>query len=99
RWPRLAGWVDDDREGLRLVRHLTTAAHAWDISDRDPGELYRGGRLETAEVWANAHRGDLTDLEADFLDTSRAQRDAEAQAEREHVAVQAQQNRRLRRLL
>ena len=29
-WPRLQAWLDEDRDGLRLQRHLTAAATAWD---------------------------------------------------------------------
>ena len=28
-WSRLRGWLDDDRDGLRVHRHLTTAAAGW----------------------------------------------------------------------
>ncbi len=48
-WPRLRSWLDDDRDGLRIHRHLTETAATWIASDRDDGELYRGGRLEAAE--------------------------------------------------
>ena len=47
-WPRLRGWLDEDREDLRIHRHLTGNCSAWLASGRDHGELYRGGRLETA---------------------------------------------------
>ncbi len=45
-WPRLRRWLDDDRDGLRIHRHLTEAATGWLVSGRDTGELHRGGRLE-----------------------------------------------------
>ena len=48
-WPRLRGWLDDDRDGLRILRHLGQSADAWEASGREAGELYRGGRLEAAE--------------------------------------------------
>ncbi len=41
-WPTLRGWLEEDREGLRLHRHLTEAAQEWDDLGRDPGGLYRG---------------------------------------------------------
>ena len=34
-WPRLQSWLDEDRDGLRLQRHLTAAATAWDQLGRD----------------------------------------------------------------
>ncbi|KUF18313.1 hypothetical protein [Streptomyces silvensis] len=48
-WPRLSGWVEEDRERLRLHRRLTDAANAWEESGRDTGALYRGSRLAAAE--------------------------------------------------
>lgn len=41
-WPRLRGWIDEDRERLRLHRRLTDAARMWEELGRDPGALYRG---------------------------------------------------------
>lgn len=47
-WPRLRGWLAEDRERLRLHRALTDAAHTWDALGQDPGALYRGTRLTQA---------------------------------------------------
>ncbi|MFD4337246.1 hypothetical protein ACFWPP_08645 [Streptomyces anulatus] len=75
-WPRLRGWIEGDRERLRLHRALTEAARAWEALDRDPGALYRGVRLSAArEAFGDRDdeaRGDagasdgLTALEGDF---------------------------------
>ncbi|MER5429439.1 hypothetical protein [Streptomyces sp. NPDC002588] len=48
-WPRLHRWIEEDRERLSRHRHLTEAARAWREHDLDPGDLYRGSRLERAE--------------------------------------------------
>ncbi|GAB2801884.1 nSTAND1 domain-containing NTPase [Streptomyces daliensis] len=48
-WPRLRGWIEEDRERLRAHRRLTEAAQSWAELDRDAGALYRGTRLATAE--------------------------------------------------
>jgi hypothetical protein len=40
-WPRLRGWLEEDREGRRLHTHLAAAAREWAERDRDPAELYR----------------------------------------------------------
>ncbi|MFF5494247.1 helix-turn-helix domain-containing protein [Streptomyces aquilus] len=72
-WPRLRGWIEEDRERLRVHRGLTEAAHAWRELDRDPGALYRGSRLVLArEALGAAPHGELTDVERAFLDASRA---------------------------
>lgn len=82
-WPRLRGWLDDDREGLRVHRHLTAAAAAWDAGGRDGGDLYRGARLEQAAQWAEQHATDLNPVEQAFLDASvTSQRAAAAAATR-----------------
>ncbi len=91
-WPRLAAWVDDDRTGLRVLRHLTASADAWNQSGGDRAELYRGGRLETALDWAGGHEDDLTTSERSFLDASTSARDDEVARERRRI-------RRLRTLV
>ncbi|ELS54291.1 nSTAND1 domain-containing NTPase [Streptomyces viridochromogenes] len=71
-WPRLHGWIEEDRERLRVHRNLTEAAHAWQELNREEGALYRGSRLAAAqEHFGGAPRADLTDLEHAFLDASR----------------------------
>ncbi|MGI5196095.1 helix-turn-helix domain-containing protein [Streptomyces sp. CA-288835] len=71
-WPRLRGWIEKDRERLRVHRNLTEAAHAWRELNREKGALYRGSRLAAAqEHFGGAPREDLTDLEHAFLDASR----------------------------
>ncbi|MEV5977437.1 WD40 repeat domain-containing protein [Streptomyces sp. NPDC052114] len=91
-WPRLRHWIDEDRTGLLLHQRLGEAATAWDREHRDPGALYRGARLATAdEYFATAADGTLTAQERDFLAASTAARDHERRA-----AVRT--TRRLRRL-
>ncbi|MEU5217418.1 WD40 repeat domain-containing protein [Streptomyces sp. NPDC020807] len=72
-WPRLRGWIDEDRERLRRLRHLTEAAAGWQELGRDPGALYRGLRLSTAQESFTSHSvesGELTRLEGQFLAAS-----------------------------
>ncbi|MEU3574787.1 hypothetical protein AB0E96_41290, partial [Kitasatospora sp. NPDC036755] len=45
-WPRLRGWLAEDREALGERLRLTAAARGWATADRDPELLYRGVRLE-----------------------------------------------------
>jgi WD40 repeat protein len=87
-WPRLRGWIDADRAGLRVHRQLTESAQTWREGDRDPDVLYRGGRLAAAVEWVRDHRAELNPVEREFLD---------AGVEREH-AEQARARRRARRL-
>lgn len=71
-WPRLRGWIEENRERLRVHRNLTEAAHAWQELGREEGALYRGSRLAAAqEHFGGAAREDLTDLERAYLDAGR----------------------------
>jgi WD40 repeat protein len=90
-WPRLRGWLNEDREGLLLHRYLTEAAEGWAALRRDPGELYRGARLAAVTEWAEAHHDRLNELERESLDTSQAVQRSELEAVR-------RRNRQLRGL-
>jgi hypothetical protein len=71
-WPTLRGWLDEDREGLRLHRQLTEDAQEWEVLKRDEGALYRGARLAQAEEWAEKHDDEMTALEREFVLASHA---------------------------
>ncbi|MFD6180672.1 helix-turn-helix domain-containing protein [Streptomyces goshikiensis] len=80
-WPRLRGWIETDRERLRVHRKLTEAARAWEDLGRDPGALYRGSRLVTAqEHFSGAQSADLTDLEQAFVTAGLSAREQEERA-------------------
>ncbi|MGE5374875.1 MAG: helix-turn-helix domain-containing protein, partial [Bacteroidota bacterium] len=81
-WPRLRGWLEENREGLRLHRQLTEAAQEWLSINREPDLLYRGARLTQAKEWAATHADEMNALECEFLDASLAQLEHE-EAERE----------------
>ncbi len=82
-WPRLGSWIDEDREGIRVHRHLAAAARAWDESGRDASELYRGGRLDSALEFRST--APLSDLEVSFLEAGEAERDREFAAEKRRL--------------
>ena len=93
-WPRLAGWLAEGREAIRIQRRLADAAAEWARHGGDPAVLYRGTPLAVARAWAERD-ADLTGLtpgEQDFLDASGAAEDAA------RTAV-TRASRRLRRLL
>jgi DNA-binding SARP family transcriptional activator/WD40 repeat protein len=98
-WPRLRGWLDDDVEGQRILRHLTLAADTWDAMARPDSELYRGVRLAQALDWRDRARPDLRPTERGFLDASRDVAEAERQTAEAQAHNQARVNRRLRALL
>lgn len=76
-WPRLRGWIEEDRERMRALRRLTEAAHGWEELDRDPGALYRGSRLAQAEELFADRPQELTGGESAFLAASTAARGRE----------------------
>jgi WD40 repeat protein len=90
-WPRLRRWLDEDREGLRTHRRLTTAAEEWRDLGRDPKALYGGARLATAAAWAATNDAALNELEREFLATSRT-------AEKDELESARRRTRRLRLL-
>jgi len=92
-WQRLHDWLTQDREGLRLHRHLTEAAHDWESFGQDAGALYRGAPLVQAREWALTHAEQLNDSERDFLNASIQQEqnevmEREAQRQRELETAQ-----------
>ena len=88
-WPRYAQWLEDDRVGRHVRVHLTASADEWRSRGRDSADLYRGARLTAAlEIPAV----ELSELEREFLDASRAEAERELNQQRAH-------NRRLRMLL
>jgi WD40 repeat protein/DNA-binding SARP family transcriptional activator len=91
-WPRLRDWLNEDREGLRLHRQLSEAAHDWELLEHDPGALYRGARLSQANEWAAGNEKALSTSQCAFLAASNEleQREAaerEAQRQRELQAA------------
>ncbi|MFE6222430.1 hypothetical protein [Streptomyces sp. NPDC057854] len=101
-WPRLRGWIDEDRERLHTQRRLTEAADAWLALDRDAGALYRGVRLSTAaehflsdsdsDSGSDSDGGgggpeDLAPLEREFLTASMTAHGRERRRRRSLVAV------------
>ncbi len=90
-WPRLRGWLAEDREELRALRKLTTAARSWEEAGRHEADLYRGPRLAAALDLAGEER-ELSAVEREFLGAGRDAQDRELQSARRRA-------RRLRALL
>ena len=45
-WRRLREWLDESRADVRMQRVLGNAAAEWMETERDPGFLLRGSRLD-----------------------------------------------------
>ena len=78
-WPRLRGWLDDDRDQLRQLAHLEQAARDWETSGRPNGDLYSGRRLEGVE---EVTLDRLNELERRYLQASRDHRESLRRAKR-----------------
>jgi transcriptional regulator with XRE-family HTH domain len=81
-WPRLRGWIDAEREDIRMRRSVEAAAQAWERAGRDAAAVPRGGQLALAADWAasTAHGAALSQLGREFIEAglaaARAQRTA-----------------------
>jgi WD40 repeat protein len=80
-WPRLRGWLDEDREALLIHHRLIEATSEWEQEDHADDFLYRGLRLAQALEWRNLHNVDLNARERDFLDASVSLQAREREAE------------------
>ncbi|HEX2152416.1 MAG TPA: BTAD domain-containing putative transcriptional regulator [Acidimicrobiia bacterium] len=79
-WPRLRGWIDDQRESLILGRRYRAAMAEWESNDRHDDYLLGGSRLASFVGWAEA--SSLTPDERDFYQSSRARDEMERSARR-----------------
>jgi uncharacterized integral membrane protein len=88
-WPRLVDWLEDERVAMRQRLRLASAAQHWKETGRDASALWRGALLDEAMRY-----GDLNELEAEFVQASRAaveeaEREKEAAHERELAQARA----------
>jgi WD40 repeat protein len=86
-WPRLRGWIERNREGLRIQRTLREAAREWDRVKRDDGALLRGPRLDEAVEWRDTRSPPLTELERTFLTASETARRRDRVTRRRRMAL------------
>jgi tetratricopeptide (TPR) repeat protein len=93
-WPTLREWLNENRQDLILHRQLTADTNDWIKLERDPGLLYRGGRLLQTQNWLSDYAGTLSLNEQEFLKESRE--NAEQEAKRTQQLARA---RRLQRIL
>lgn len=94
-WPRLRGWVEEERDWLRLASQARSAARDWDTLGRDDDALWRGARLDRADDLLGTEG--LPDLVGAFLGRSREVRAAERTDAAEREAETARTARRIHR--
>ncbi|MFU8841422.1 MAG: helix-turn-helix domain-containing protein [Nitriliruptoraceae bacterium] len=106
-WPRLQGWIEEDRDAIRLHRRIAEATQLWVDSGRDPSALARGVLLDAMRaVTGNAGGGDepgtrpeLRSERLQLTTTERAFLDASVVHAEEQVAAERHRTRRLRLLV
>jgi WD40 repeat protein/serine/threonine protein kinase/DNA-binding XRE family transcriptional regulator len=98
-WSHLREWLDQSRADIRTQRVLGNAAADWLEADQDTSFLLRGSRLDQFSAWVESTDLALTQVEADYLDASLAERRAREAAEAERLAREATLERRSRNFL
>ncbi|MCP2272677.1 hypothetical protein LV75_005203 [Actinokineospora diospyrosa] len=73
-WPRLRAWLAEDRDTLRVHRHLADATRIWQDLDHDPAALYRGTLLTRARDLLTTHPALVTTTQRQFLTTAHTAR-------------------------
>ncbi|MEE3852168.1 hypothetical protein VZC37_17630 [Gordonia sp. LSe1-13] len=69
-WPRLADWVEEDREDAFTRLRIQGDADEWVASEKDRSLLYRGSRLAVADDLAARSPATLSPAAADFLSSA-----------------------------
>ncbi|MEC4985625.1 MAG: caspase family protein, partial [Oscillatoria sp. PMC 1076.18] len=92
KWLLLRNWIERDRENIRIRRRFEAEYREWlERYQKKDNALLTGAKLATVEEWVKNFQPRISDLQAEFLQRSLAQRDLEEQQELE-------QERQLREL-
>lgn len=73
-WQRFRGWLDENREALRLQRQIALDAAEWKSHNRQTEFIYRGVLLDRALAWLKSNKQYATQLELAFIHRSAAER-------------------------
>ena len=98
-WPRLRGWLEEDRERIRFRRTVAEQAAEWDAGGRRPADLLGGGRLALARDDIAAGADGWGTLARTYIEASLVAHEAAREAERAQLVAQRRANRRLRTAL
>jgi hypothetical protein len=71
-WPRLAGWLHEARDDIRLQQAISKDAVEWERRNKPGDRLYRGSQLKEARGWAR--RNTASGNEEAFLSAGTAYR-------------------------
>ena len=67
-WPRLRRWLDENQDDAAFLEQLRNAARQWQAKGRPTGLLWRGEAMAEARRWHRRYRGELPQLQRDYLD-------------------------------
>ncbi|HYO51799.1 serine/threonine protein kinase [Archangium sp.] len=67
-WPTLRRWLDEGQEDAGFLEQLRNAARQWQAKNLDNNLLWRGEMVEEAQRFQRRYRGELPQLQRDFLD-------------------------------
>ncbi len=67
RWPTLHRWLEENQDDSAFLEQLRTAARQWHAKGRDSGLLWRGEMVEEAQRFQRRYRGELPQVQLDFL--------------------------------
>ncbi len=92
-WARLAGWIEERRDDLRMRQRLAAATRDWEDAGEDAGYLLTGTRLQQLAAWAAGTDVAIPPSSRRYLEASvvatRAAETAEAErAARERATAQ-----------
>ncbi len=82
-WPLLKQLIEQNREVIRLRRHLQNDCREWQEKGRSEDYLLSAGRLVAIDEWLKRERPRLPLLEAEYVRKSQEKRDREIQEELE----------------
>lgn len=88
-WPRLHGWLAEDRDFLTWRAQLDQQRERWDAGGRDDGALLRGAALAAAQNWLPRRTTDVAPLTQDYVRRSTARQLREVRLWRVITAVLA----------
>jgi serine/threonine protein kinase len=66
-WPTLKRWLDEGQEDAGFLEQLRNAARQWQAKNFDNNLLWRGELVEEAQRFQRRFRGELPQLQHDFL--------------------------------
>jgi len=71
-WPRLAAWIEDTQDDLRLLRQVRNAAQEWDEKERPDYLLWPQERLVLVYAMQERLNAELNASERDFIEPEQA---------------------------